>query len=65
MPASYAPHLTAKTLPRQISVGRATIDGLKEGRGLENINRLRYLGFDELPFARGHGGLVFGSLVVH
>jgi hypothetical protein len=65
MPASYAPHFTAKTLPRQISVGRATIEGLEEGRGLENVNRLRYLRLDKLPFSRGHGGLIFGGLVIH
>src|SRR2546422_9170486 len=65
MQVSHEPHLTAKTLHRQISVGAATIYGLKEGRGLENVNRLRYLRLDELPFARGHGCLVFGGLVVH
>src|SRR6266545_1770438 len=64
MPASYAPHLTAKTLPRQISVGSASIDGLKEGRGLEHVNRLRYLRLDKLLFVRGQGCLVFGDLVV-
>jgi len=54
----------AKTLPTQISVGGAAIDRLKEGGGLEHIDRLRYLRFNEFSFARGHGGLCFGGLVI-
>jgi hypothetical protein len=50
---------------RQISVGGAAIDGLKERRSLENVNRLRDLRLDKLPFARRHGGLVFGGLVIY
>lgn len=65
MPASYAPHLTVKTLPRQISVGGATVYSLKEGRGLEHVDRLRNLRLDKLPFARRLGCLVFGGLVIH
>jgi hypothetical protein len=49
MPASSAAHLTAKTRSKQISVGGAAIEGLKEGRGLENVNWLRYLGLNKLP----------------
>ena len=46
------------------SVGGAAFDRLKEGRGLEHIDRLRYLRFNEFSFARGHGGLCFGGLVI-
>lgn len=47
-----------------MSVGGAAIDGLKKGRSLENVNRLRYFGFDELPFLQGHRCLVFAALVL-
>ena len=50
---------------RQVSVGRPAIDRLKESCGLQNVNRLRYLRLDKLPFARRQGCLVFGGLVVH
>lgn len=46
------------------SVGGAAVDGLKEGCGLQNVNRLRYLRLDELPFDRRLGSLFFGSLVI-
>jgi len=48
----------------RILVGRAAIDGLKEGRGLENVNGLRYLRFNELPLAGGRGCLVFSVLLI-
>ena len=60
----YSSDLTTKTAPADL-VGGAAIDGLKERRSLENVNRLRYLRLDELPFARRHLGLVFAGLVIY
>jgi hypothetical protein len=44
------------------SVGGPTIDRLKESSSLENVNRLRDLRLDKLPFA---GRLVFAGLIIH
>ena len=52
-----------KSIARR-SAGGAAIDGLKESRGFENVNRLRNFRLYKLPFARGHGCRVLAWLVV-
>jgi hypothetical protein len=46
------------------SIGGSAIDGLEEGRSLEDVNRLRYLRFDELSFTRGNGTQGFVTVAV-
>jgi hypothetical protein len=64
MPWCFSSDLTTKTAPADL-VGGAAIDGLKERRSLENVNRLRDLRLDERPFARRHPGLVFAGFVIY
>lgn len=66
--AENAGELNSKLLGKSLrltSVCGTAIYCLKEGRGLEHVDRLGYLRFDKLPFARGYECLVFAGLVVH
>ena len=50
---------------RQRSVSGAAIDRLEESCSFQNVNRLRYLRLNKLPFPRRYDSLVFGGLVIH